>query len=103
MSELQRQFFTEAEELAESLLGALRLLRQRRSEGRARRDLIGQIFRLIHTLKGSAGAVGMESIKRIAHEFETVLDGLRLGRIAIDDALLDVFDDAAFAISEKLM
>lgn len=103
MSELQRQFLTEAEELTESLLGALQLLRQRRSEGRARRDLIGQIFRVVHTLKGSAGAAGMESIKRIAHEFETVLDGLRLGRIGIDDALLDVFDDAAFAISENLM
>jgi len=102
MSELQRQFFTEAEELVESLLGALQQLRQRRTEGRARRDLIGQVFRLVHTLKGSAGAAGMESIKRIAHEFETVLDGVRLGRIAIDDALLDVFDDAAFAISENL-
>ncbi|MDX6612061.1 MAG: two-component system, chemotaxis family, sensor kinase CheA [Blastocatellia bacterium] len=102
MNELQRQFFMEAEEMLESLLRALQQLRQRRSDGRARRDLIGQIFRLIHTLKGSAGAADMESIKRIAHEFETVLDGVRLGRIAIDDAVLDAFEDAAFAISESL-
>ena len=102
MSDLQHQFVTEAEELVDKLFRALQQLRLRQSVGRIRRQLTGQIFRQVHTLKGSAGAAEMESISRLAHEFESVLDGVRLGRIGIDDAVLDTFEDAAHAISEIL-
>src|SRR5438128_506701 len=102
MNNLQHQFVTDAEELVENLFRALQQLRARQSVGRIRRQLTGQIFRQVHTLKGSAGAAEKESISRLAHEFEGVLDGVRLGRIEIDDAVLDTFEDAAHAISEML-
>ena len=102
MNDLQQQFVTDAEELVENLFRALQQLRVRQSVGRIRRQLTGQIFRQVHTLKGSAGAAERESISRLAHEFESVLDGVRLGRIRIDDAVLDTFEDAAHAISEML-
>lgn len=102
MNDLQHQFVTDAEELVENLFRALQQLRLRQSVGRIRRQLTGQIFRQVHTLKGSAGAAEKESISRLAHEFESVLDGVRLGRIGIDDAVLDTFEDAAHAISEML-
>src|SRR5688500_18409724 len=102
MNELQLQFVADAEGLIEGLFNALEELRLRRAEGPKRRELTGQIFRQVHTLKGSAAAAEVESIGRVAHEFENVLDGVRLGRIVIDDAVLDVFEDAAHAISENL-
>ena len=39
---------------------------------------------------------------RIAHEFETLLDGVRLGRVPIDETVLDAFDEAANALSQSL-
>jgi two-component system chemotaxis sensor kinase CheA len=103
MNELQRQFFAEAEELLESLFRALQQLRLRRSEGRMRRDLTGQIFRYVHTLKGAAGAAEMEQVRNLAHEFESALDSVRIGRVPLSDPLLDTFEDAAYAISENLV
>ena len=102
MNELHHQFVADAEGLIESLFSALEQLRLHRAEGRKRRELTGQIFRQVHTLKGSAATAEVDSIARVAHEFENVLDGVRLGRIVIDDAVLDVFEDAAHAISEHL-
>jgi two-component system, chemotaxis family, sensor kinase CheA len=102
MNELHRQFVADAEGLIESLFSALQQLRARRAEGKARRELTGQIFRQVHTLKGSAAAAEVESIAEVAHEFENVLDAVRLGRVSIDDAVLDAFEDAAHAISEDL-
>lgn len=100
--QLLREFLAEAEDLIEVLIGDLQALRVRRHEGRARRELIGRIFRHVHTIKGSAAAAELEVTSQIAHEFETLLDGVRLGRVAIDESVLDAFDDGAAAITQNL-
>lgn len=102
MDQLLREFLGEAEELIEVLVGDMQALRARREEGRARRELVGRIFRHVHTLKGSSAAVEVEAVTVVAHEFETLLDGIRLGRVAVDDAALDTFEDAVSAISQML-
>ncbi|HYG78780.1 MAG TPA: Hpt domain-containing protein, partial [Pyrinomonadaceae bacterium] len=89
------EFLAETEDLLEVLFGDLQALRVRRSEGRARRELVGRIFRHVHTIKGSSATVELNSMTRIAHEFETLLDGVRLGRVPVDDAVMDALDDAA--------
>ena len=100
--QLRNEFLAEAEELIEALFSDLRELRERHAEGRARRELVGRIFRHAHTLKGAAAVVGLNAIGEIAHEFETLLDALRLGRITVDAAALDAFDEAAQAMSQAL-
>src|SRR3982750_2613712 len=102
MDQLLREFLAEAEDLIEMLVGDLQALRARRGEGRARRELTARIFRHVHTIKGTASAAGLEVTSQIAHEFETLLDGVRLGRIRVDDAVLDVFEDSAAAIAQSL-
>ncbi|MBA2732771.1 MAG: Hpt domain-containing protein, partial [Acidobacteria bacterium] len=97
-----REFLAEAEDLLEVLFGDLQELRVRRDDGRARRELIGRIFRHVHTIKGSSATVELNAMTRIAHEFETLLDGVRLGRVPIDETVLDAFDDAANALSQSL-
>jgi two-component system, chemotaxis family, sensor kinase CheA len=100
--QLLREFLAEAEDLIEMLVGDLQTLRARRGEGRARRELTARIFRHVHTIKGTAAAAELEVTSQIAHEFETLLDGVRMGRFAVDDAVLDAFEDSATAISQSL-
>ena len=102
MDEAQRQFIADAQELVEKLYRDLEQLRAVRLQGRQRRELAAGIFRRVHTLKGSAGSLGLRAVSNVAHEFEGVLDGLRLGRVEIDDLLLDTFEDATNVIAQAL-
>ena len=99
MDEEQTQFIADAHELIEKLYSDLEQLRGARSRGRERRELAARIFRRVHTLKGSAGSLGLSAVSQIAHQFEGVLDGVRLGRVEITDAVLDAFEDGTDAIA----
>src|SRR5450759_4829744 len=98
MSDEQGQFLADARDIVERLYRDLEQLRSARSQGRQRRELAARIFRRVHTLKGSAGSLGLKFMSQIAHEFEGVLDGVRLGRVEITGAVLDAFEDGADAI-----
>ena len=102
MDEEQSQFIADAREMVEKLYGDLDQLRSARSHGRQRRELAARIFRRVHTLKGSAGSLGLKSVSQIAHDFEGVLDGVRLGRIEMTDAVLDLFEDGTDSIARAL-
>lgn len=100
--QLLREFLAEAEELVEELFADIRALGERRGEGRARRELVGRIFRHVHTIKGSAAAAGLEKTGALAHEFESLLDAVRMGRVRVDDAVLETFGDAVQAVASNL-
>lgn len=100
--QILREFLAETEDLLEILFGDLQALRVRHGEGRARRELVGRIFRHVHTIKGSSATIELNAMSRIAHEFETLLDGVRLGRVPIDETVLEAFDDAANLLGESL-
>lgn len=102
MTEEQRLFLEDARELVARLDRDLEQLRIGRSQGRRRRELAAQIFRRIHTLKGSGASLGFKPVSEIAHQFEGVLDGARLGRIELTDAVLDCFEDALHEIARGL-
>ncbi|MFN2578389.1 MAG: chemotaxis protein CheA [Pyrinomonadaceae bacterium] len=102
MTDEQRLFLTDAEEIVERLYTDLEQLRMARSEGRRRRELAAQIFRRVHTLKGSAASLSFRSISGIAHKFEAVLDGMRLGRLELTNDMLDTFEGAVAAIERTL-
>ncbi len=101
-SDEQSQFLSDARDIVERLYRDLEQLRSARSHGRQRRELAARIFRRVHTLKGSAGSLGLRFVSEIAHEFEGVLDGVRLGRVEITDGVLDAFEDGADAIARAL-
>ncbi len=102
MDQLLREFLAEAEDLIEALFRDIQLLREQHADGRARRELTSRIFRHVHTLKGTAAAAGLSVASQVAHELETLLDGVRLGRVIINESVLDAFDHAAHALSEAL-
>src|SRR5215831_10853729 len=102
MTDEQRLFIGDAQEIVEKLESDLEQLRAARLEGRRRRQLAAQIFRRVHTLKGSAAALGFRAVSDIAHQFEAVLDGARLGRLELTDDVLDTFDEAVAAVEAAL-
>jgi two-component system chemotaxis sensor kinase CheA len=99
---LLKDFLAEAEDLIEELYGDIAALRERRGRGPARRELVAQIFRHVHTIKGTASAAGLEAASRLAHEFESLLDAMRSGGAPLDDEALEACEEAVGAVAESL-
>ena len=53
-------------------------------------DIINSIFRPIHSMKGSAGFLGMKDIGKVSHELETLLDEARKAKIKITHEIIDI-------------
>lgn len=60
------------------------------AEGRTLNELLTELFRAAHTLKGSSGFIGLKCVEQLAHDMETVIDMLRLGRMELSDELIEV-------------
>ncbi len=58
------------------------------------------MFRAVHSIKGGAGAFGLDALVQFAHGFETTLDGLRSGRIEAEPALTRVLMHAGDHLSD---
>jgi two-component system, chemotaxis family, sensor kinase CheA len=59
-------------------------------------DILGSIFRTIHTIKGTCGFIGLHKLEKVAHVGENLLGKLRDGELALDpprtSALLAMVD-----------
>ncbi len=84
-------FSEEADEQIELLDNALVQL-----EGEPEPELVQQIFRAAHTLKGSSATIGHRKMAGLTHAMESVLDAVRQGRreptSEVVDALLAALD-----------
>lgn len=54
------------------------------------RELIGKVFRSLHTIKGSGAMFGFDDIASFTHEIETVYDKVRDGKIGVTKELIDL-------------
>ncbi len=52
-------------------------------------EIINSIFRNLHTIKGSSGMFGFNFTASLVHEIETVLDVIKDGRAAFNQAAID--------------
>ena len=85
-------FAAEAEELLD---GLSRDLQELEAEGQSvRPELINQIFREMHTLKGLAGMSGATAVAELAHALEDMLDRLRMGRLSAKPEVVNVLFDS---------
>lgn len=53
-------------------------------------DIINSIFRPIHSMKGSAGFLGLKDIGKASHELETLLDEARKTKIKVTPEIIDI-------------
>ncbi|MBN2194334.1 MAG: chemotaxis protein CheA [Polyangiaceae bacterium] len=84
------EFFSEAQEIIETLSRNLLSIDAMEKQGRTDPSLVNEAFRAVHTLKGLAGLFGATRIGSISHTLEDLLDDVRLGRQPLTVAVLDV-------------
>jgi len=84
------EFLSEAQELVDGLGRDLLHLDEGAKKGKVDAELINDVFRGVHTLKGLAGLFGATRMAGLSHELEDVLDDLRLGRVDLSQGVLDL-------------
>ncbi len=92
--EILQEFFTEAEESLDSLEQDLIRLEALSADGDTDADLVDRIFRVLHTLKGGAGFLGLDKLAKLAHCGETLLDEVRGGRVKVTTPVMDALLDS---------
>jgi two-component system, chemotaxis family, sensor kinase CheA len=98
LSRFKQTYFEEsAELLAVAEAGLLRL-----EPGTFDDDEVNAIFRAVHSIKGGGGAFGFADLVAFAHEFETVMDGVRNHAIAITTPLTDTLIRANDVLGQML-
>ncbi len=90
----REEFFSEAQEIIETLSRNLLSLDTASKHGSHDPSLINEAFRAVHTLKGLAGLFGAVRLGALSHRLEDLLDALRLGRLQILPQTLDVLFSA---------
>ncbi|HBG22011.1 MAG TPA: hypothetical protein DDW83_02010, partial [Peptococcaceae bacterium] len=70
--------------------------------GRIDKRLLNDIFRLFHTLKGSASFLDLQAIIQVTHQAETLFDLFRSGRTMITSMHVDLFCQATDFIRRVL-
>lgn len=81
---LKNIFFEEAAELISAAESSLLLL----EKDKQNEKIIDQIFRSIHTLKGSGSLFGFENMSSLSHVLEDLLEEVRSKRVPVNDALI---------------
>jgi len=82
----KQSFREEAREVLIDLEAALLEL----NENRADMELVGRVFRALHTIKGSGAMFGFEKLAAFTHNLETAFDQVRNGRLQINSELIDL-------------
>ncbi len=96
MAEIRASFFLECEELLEAMQDGL----QQMDGGTDDSETIHVVFRAVHSIKGGAGAFGLEPLVRFAHRYETTLDAVRSGTLSVDAELIKIFFRATDQVSD---
>jgi len=86
ISLFRQKFIEEAFTLLESLEKQLLILEQNPSSANS----IDQVYRIIHTLKGSSGMFGYSKISEITHELEELLCKIRDKQLPLSHELVDL-------------
>ncbi|MHB9098460.1 MAG: Hpt domain-containing protein, partial [Syntrophales bacterium] len=86
MDKHREAFREEAQELLAELEAALLELEQAPAD----ENLIGRVFRAMHTIKGSGSMFGFDDIAAFTHDVETVYDLVRGGKIPVTKQLIDL-------------
>ncbi len=86
MDEIISEFVTEAEETLERIDPMFVELETKGYD----KEILNEIFRGMHTLKGAAGFLGFQPIIDVAHRAESIMKRLRDGEVALSRELMDV-------------
>lgn len=86
MDDLISEFITETAESLSMLDLELVKLEQNPND----RDILGNIFRLVHTIKGTCGFLGLPRLESVAHAGENVLGKIRDNEIEVSPGAISI-------------
>ena len=86
MQEILNDFLTESNEMLEVLDQRFVTLESDPNNT----DLLNEIFRAMHSMKGSAGFLGFTQLVNVAHRGENILNKLRQGDMAVSPTIISV-------------
>jgi two-component system chemotaxis sensor kinase CheA len=66
------------------------------------KEVITEIFRAAHTLKGMSATMGYEGMAQITHDMENLLDAVRNGELEISSEVIDVLFEAVDILESAL-
>ncbi len=96
MNEIKEIFFQECEEqLAELESGLLKM-----NDGDRDPETVNAVFRAVHSIKGGAGAFGLDDLVAFAHVFETTLDCVRSNKLEPTQDVLKVMLKSADVLAD---
>ncbi|RUR35726.1 chemotaxis protein CheA [Vreelandella populi] len=98
MNALLQQFLQESREALESI-GSTLLAMEREPGDHSR---LGELFRLVHTLKGNSGLFDFPALTAVLHAAEDVMDAVRNDALGFSQPLADQLLDAADYVSAFL-
>lgn len=103
MDDLIVEFLTETNESLSSLDNDLIRLEQNPND----KDLLSNIFRLMHTIKGTCGFLGLPRLETVAHRAENVLGRFRDGDLQVTPGyvslILESLDRVRYLLAELEM
>ena len=85
MSEIFEGFIVETNEILEKLDLDLVELETHPDDS----ELLNEIFRFFHTIKGTSGFLGLVKLQKVTHFCEDLLNKLRKGEISLDEDIMD--------------
>jgi two-component system, chemotaxis family, sensor kinase CheA len=84
MDELTREFLIESQEGLDRMERCLTDLEECPEDT----DLLGEIFRSVHTIKGTTGFLGFKRLEKLAHAGENLLGLLRDGKVSANQPVI---------------
>lgn len=84
--EIVKEFLVESSDHLEDVESKILVLEENPEDV----DIINGIFRPIHSMKGSAGFLGLKDIGKVSHELETLLDEARKAKIKITPETIEI-------------
>ena len=85
MKEILESFLIETREILEKLDVDLMELEKRAED----QELLNQVFRSFHTIKGTSGFFGLNKLTSITHKCEDILNKLRKGEAKLNSGIMD--------------
>ena len=82
-----KDFIDESLEIVESLNSGLLNLEEKPT---GQEELVNDIFRFFHNLKGNSGIIGYQELNSLTHEAETLLNNVRRGEVIPSHELIDL-------------
>lgn len=99
LSRFAKAFFEEAQEHISALETLLVAVNLRAPDAEA----LNAIFRAVHSVKGGAAAFGHMALSEFTHDFESILDRVRKGKMSLTKPMVNIFLKAGDVMRQHLL